>query len=69
MAHKRKDTISQKKVEYAKHLRPFEKRVVAKAERRAAIDFIRKQKEEHCVKQDFETAARFRDVQRILEGA
>jgi len=69
MAHKRKDTISPKKLEYARHLRPFEKRQVAKDERRAAINFIRQQKEEHCVKQDFETAARFRDVERLLDRA
>jgi hypothetical protein len=36
MAHKRKDTISQKPVEWAKHLRPFGKRQVSKSERRAA---------------------------------
>ena len=40
MAHKRKDTLSQKKVEWAKHLRPFGKREVAKSERRAARRMI-----------------------------
>ena len=44
MAHKRKDTISQKKVEWAKHLRPFEKRIVSKSERRAAKNLIEKEK-------------------------
>jgi hypothetical protein len=46
MAHKRKDTISQKKVEYAKHLRPFEKRMVVKSERRAVKTHIRDTVEE-----------------------
>lgn len=35
MAHKRKDTISSKKVEWARHLRPFEKKLVSRDERRA----------------------------------
>ena len=40
MAHKRKDTISQKKVEWAKHLRSYEKRLVKRDERRAAKRMI-----------------------------
>jgi hypothetical protein len=35
MAHKRKDTLT-KSPEWWKHLRPYNKRKVAKAERRAA---------------------------------
>jgi hypothetical protein len=35
MSHKRKDTLVKPK-EWAKHLRPFGKRVQSKAERRAA---------------------------------
>lgn len=43
MAHKRKDTISDKKLEWAKHLRPFEKKLVSKSERRAAKELIKKE--------------------------
>ena len=39
MAHTRKDTLVPPK-EYAKHLRPFGKRVQAKAERRASKSAI-----------------------------
>jgi predicted nucleic acid-binding Zn ribbon protein len=35
MAHKRKDTLSAPK-EWAKHLRPFGKKIQSKSERRAA---------------------------------
>ena len=66
MAHKRKDTFVPG--EWAKHLKPDGKRSMAKAERQAAIDFIRKQKEEHIAKQDFDTAVRFREVQKMLEA-
>ena len=41
MAHKRKDTVGQHKVEWARHLRPWQKRQEAKAERRAAKTIIR----------------------------
>lgn len=40
MAHKRKDTFSDSKVEYAKHLRPFGKRVQNKKERQKAKKII-----------------------------
>ena len=40
MAHKRKDTVGQHKVEYKKHLRPWEKRVESQKERRAAKQII-----------------------------
>ncbi len=43
MAHKRKDTISQKPVEWAKHLRRWEKQQVTKSERRAAKAHIHKE--------------------------
>lgn len=36
MAHKRKDTVGQHKVEHAKHLRPWQKRLESKAERRVS---------------------------------
>ena len=41
MAHSRKDTFT-KSPEWWKHLRPFNKRKVAKAERRAAVKRIQK---------------------------
>jgi hypothetical protein len=40
MAHKRKDTFTTCK-EWAKHLKPYGKRIHAKAERRAAKRLIR----------------------------
>jgi hypothetical protein len=45
MAHKRKDTLVPSP-EWWKHLRPFNKRRVAKKERKAAERMIRKEKEE-----------------------
>lgn len=70
MAHKRKDTISPKKVEWAKHLRPFEKRKVSKDERRAAnVEILRRLKEEACVDQDFELALKLRDAERLITGS
>ncbi len=66
MAHKRKDTYVAG--EWAKHLKPDGKREMAKAERRAAIDYIRKAKEEHIVRQDFDKAWQLREAQRLLEG-
>jgi hypothetical protein len=41
MAHKRKDTLT-KSPEWWKHLRPFTKRKVAKAERKAAKEAVKK---------------------------
>jgi hypothetical protein len=41
MAHKRKDTLARVQ-EWAKHLRPYGKRVQAKAERRAANKEIKR---------------------------
>jgi hypothetical protein len=40
MAHKRKDTLTKPR-EWAKHLRPYTKRRVAKSERKAAQHLIR----------------------------
>jgi len=42
MAHKRKDTLT-KSPQWWKHLRPYNKRKTAKAERRAATEQIRKE--------------------------
>jgi len=43
MGHKRKDTISQKPVEWGKHLKPYEKNQVARSERRAARRWIKQE--------------------------
>jgi hypothetical protein len=45
MAHTRKDTLV-KPPEWWKHLRPFNKRRVAKKERRAATDLIKASRNE-----------------------
>jgi len=45
MAHKRKDTLAAPP-EWWKHLRPFNKRVVAKRERRAATQSLRADRED-----------------------
>ena len=45
MSHKRKDTLAKTR-EWAKHLRPFEKRKQSHRERRAAIEDIHKQNTE-----------------------
>jgi len=65
MAHKRQDTLTTCK-EWAKHLKPYGKRVHAKTERRAARDHIRNLKEEAIEDQDFELAATYRDIERGL---
>ena len=44
MSHVRKDTLK-RCIEWAKHLRPYGKRVQAKRERGAAKDQIRKEQE------------------------
>ena len=43
MAHKRKDTLTAPR-EWAKHLRPFGKRVQSKSERRAAKSEIKRER-------------------------
>lgn len=68
MAHKRKDTLCRTKVnEWNKHMKPWGKHVQNKAERRAAVKFIRELKEDFIEQQDFEAAASCRDVERALD--
>lgn len=68
MAHKRKDTLVRTKVNgWNKHMKPWGKRVQNKAERKAAVAFIREMKEDFIERQDFDAAASCRDVERALD--